>query len=551
MPEAVIVSTARSPIGRANKGSLTQLRPDDLTATIIRAALDKIPALDPEDVDDLYLGAGGCPRLRTPDEQGARMPEAVIVSTARSPIGRANKGSLTQLRPDDLTATIIRAALDKIPALDPQDIDDLYLGCGLPGGESGNNMARVVAILLGYDRLPGATITRYCSSSVQTSRMAFHAIKAGEGDVFVSAGVETVSRFAKGTSDHWPDTHNPRFADAEARTKKLAEGGQDWADPRESGDLPDIYVAMGQTAENVARLRGLSRQELDEFAVRSQNLAEKAINEGFWVREITPVSLPDGSAVVRTLDAALPQPPSLLAQVRRLFNRFGFPDVFSGIPPLPAEPVRPPSQEEARAAAEAAASSTVQVIGPACDVIQEGSGFVAADGYVVTNAHVVAGMDDPEVRSAVGGSADATTVLFDPDLDLAVLSVPNASGPPLPLATEPLDRGAPGAILGYPQGGPLDVRRAAVRRTFANAVGRDIYGHGEVDREVLELQTLVRPGNSGGPFVLPDGRVGGVVFAASSTDEGVGYAIASGEVDDILQSAIGRTSEVDTGPCIG
>jgi S1-C subfamily serine protease len=255
-----------------------------------------------------------------------------------------------------------------------------------------------------------------------------------------------------------------------------------------------------------------------------------------------------GSAVVRTLDAALPQPPSLLAQVRRLFNRFGFPDVFSGIPPLPTEPVSPPTQEEGRAAAEAAASSTVQVIGPACDVIQEGSGFVAAEGYVVTNAHVVAGMDDPEVRSAVGGSTDATTVLFDPDLDLAILSVPDAPGPPLPLVTETPDRGAPGAVLGYPQGGPLDVRRAAVRRTI-DAVGRDIYGHGQVERLVLELQTLVRPGNSGGPFVLPDGRVAGVVFA-SSGDEDVGYAIAAAEVDDPLRSAIGRTTPVDTGPCI-
>jgi S1-C subfamily serine protease len=255
-----------------------------------------------------------------------------------------------------------------------------------------------------------------------------------------------------------------------------------------------------------------------------------------------------GSAVVRTLDAALPQPPSLLAQVRGLFNRFGFPDVFSGIPPLPAEPVQPPSQAEARAAAEAAASSTLQVIGPACDVIQEGSGFVAADGYVVTNAHVVAGMDDPEVRSTAGWS-DATTVLFDPDLDLAILSVPGATGPPLPLATEPLDRGAPGAVLGYPQGGPLDVRRAAVRRTI-DAVGRDIYGHGEVERLVLELQTLVRPGNSGGPFVLPDGRVAGVVFAASSGDDDVGYAIAADEVEDPLRNAVGRTTPVDTGPCI-
>ncbi|MDN4160443.1 acetyl-CoA C-acetyltransferase [Nocardioides abyssi] len=225
------------------------------------------------------------------------MPEAVIVSATRSPIGRANKGSLKDLRPDDLTATIVQAALDKIPELDPTTIDDHYLGCGLPGGESGNNMARIVNVLMGYDQVPGATITRYCSSSVQTSRMAFHAIKAGEGDVFISAGVETVSRFAKGTSDHWPDTHNPRFAEAQERTKKTAEGGVDWHDPREDGTLPDIYIAMGQTAENVAKQRGLSRQELDEFGVRSQNLAEKAINDGFWAREITPVTTPDGTVV--------------------------------------------------------------------------------------------------------------------------------------------------------------------------------------------------------------------------------------------------------------
>ncbi|MCW2780534.1 MAG: fadA 4 [Marmoricola sp.] len=228
------------------------------------------------------------------------MPEAVIVSVARSPIGRANKGSMKDFRPDDLSALMIKAALDKIPELDPNIIDDLYLGCGLPGGESGNNMGRIVAVLLGYDKIPGATITRYCSSSVQTSRMAFHAIKAGEGDIFISAGVETVSRFAKGTSDHWPDTQNPLFADAKARTSKYAEGGQDWHDPREDSDgsvLPDAYIAMGQTAENVARLRGLDRKELDEFAVRSQNLAEKAINDGFWANEITPVTTPDGTVV--------------------------------------------------------------------------------------------------------------------------------------------------------------------------------------------------------------------------------------------------------------
>src|SRR3954451_10188103 len=224
------------------------------------------------------------------------MPEAVIVSAARSPIGRANKGSLKDFRPDDLSALIIKAALDKVPELDPTTINDLMLGCGLPGGESGNNMGRVVSSLLGYE-IPGATITRYCSSSVQTTRMAFHAIKAGEGDAFISAGVETVSRFAKGTSDHIPGTRNPLFDDAAKRTEELAQGGQDWHDPREDGNLPDIYVAMGQTAENVARMRGLDRKELDEFAVRSQNLAEKAINDGFWANEITPVTTPDGNMV--------------------------------------------------------------------------------------------------------------------------------------------------------------------------------------------------------------------------------------------------------------
>ncbi|HSU02636.1 MAG TPA: acetyl-CoA C-acetyltransferase [Nocardioides sp.] len=224
------------------------------------------------------------------------MPEAVIVSAARTPIGRANKGSLKEFRPDDLTVLAVQAALDKIPDLDPTTIEDLLLGCGLPGGESGNNMARVVTTLLGLE-VPGATVTRYCSSSVQTTRMAFHAIKAGEGDIFVSAGVETVSRFAKGTSDHIPGTRNPVFESAAARTEEYAAGGKDWHDPREDGDLPDIYVAMGQTAENVARMRGLDRKELDEFAVRSQNLAEKAIADGFWAREITPVTLADGTVV--------------------------------------------------------------------------------------------------------------------------------------------------------------------------------------------------------------------------------------------------------------
>ncbi|MFF3856312.1 acetyl-CoA C-acetyltransferase [Micromonospora sp. NPDC002575] len=233
--------------------------------------------------------------------------DAVIVATARSPIGRAHKGSLRDVRPDDLAATIVRAALDKIPQLDPTEIDDLYLGCGLPGGEQGFNMARVVATLLGLDGLPGATLTRYCASSLQTTRMAMHAIRAGEGDVFVSAGVETVSRYARGNSDALPPQaqalvgggwENPRFAAARERSARRAEGGAEvWTDPRSAGELPDVYLAMGQTAENLAQAYDVSRAEMDAFGVRSQNLAEKAIADGFWAREITPVTTPDGTVV--------------------------------------------------------------------------------------------------------------------------------------------------------------------------------------------------------------------------------------------------------------
>ncbi|RBY78029.1 acetyl-CoA C-acetyltransferase [Blastococcus sp. TF02-09] len=226
------------------------------------------------------------------------MPEAVIVATARSPIGRAFKGSLKDMRPDDLAATIVKAALDKVPALDPRDVDDLMLGVGLPGGEQGYNMGRVVSVLMGMDHLPGTTITRYCSSSLQTTRMALHAIKAGEGDVFISAGVEMVSRFVKGNSDGLPDTKNPIFDEAQAKAAKAAESGADtWVDPRESGDIPDVYIAMGQTAENLALIKDVSRQEMDEFAARSQQLAVESIDNGFWAREITPVTTPDGTVV--------------------------------------------------------------------------------------------------------------------------------------------------------------------------------------------------------------------------------------------------------------
>ena len=226
------------------------------------------------------------------------MPEAVIVATARTPIGRAVKGSLASFRPDNLTVLAIQAAMEKVPQVDPSMIDDLILGCGLPGGQQGSNMARVVGILLGWDNVPGTTVTRYCSSSLQTTRMAMHAIRAGEGDVFVSAGTELVSSFQYGNSDNIPGTQNPAFDDAKARSAKIAETGADsWVDPRTEGNLPDVYIAMGQTAENVARLKNISREDMDAFGVRSQNLAEKAIADGFWEREITPVTTPDGEVV--------------------------------------------------------------------------------------------------------------------------------------------------------------------------------------------------------------------------------------------------------------
>jgi acetyl-CoA C-acetyltransferase len=233
------------------------------------------------------------------------MPEAVIVATARSPIGRAFKGSLKDLRADDLATTMVRAALDRVPELDPASIDDLMLGCGLPGGEQGNNLARVVAVQLGYDQMPGTTITRYCASSLQTTRMALHAVRAGEGEVFISAGVEMVSRYGKGTSDSLPDTQNPRFASAQERSQERIQAAGVWHDPRDDGELPDVYLAMGETAENLAQYRNVTRQEMDDFALGSQRRYEKAAADGFWAEDITPVTVPDGT-VVDTDDSPRP-----------------------------------------------------------------------------------------------------------------------------------------------------------------------------------------------------------------------------------------------------
>jgi acetyl-CoA C-acetyltransferase len=220
------------------------------------------------------------------------MPDAVIVATARTPIGRAMKGSLVECRPDDLTALIISAVLAKVPALPPNQVEDVIIGCGQPAGEAGYNVARVAALLAGLD-VPGVTVNRYCSSSLQTIRMASHAIQAGEGDVFVAGGVETVSRFGQGASDTGP--HNVAFADAERRTADRAPAVTEPWIP--IGGLPDVYIAMGQTAENVAEAENVSRHDMDEFACRSQQLAVASQENGFFEREITSVETPSGVVV--------------------------------------------------------------------------------------------------------------------------------------------------------------------------------------------------------------------------------------------------------------
>lgn len=232
------------------------------------------------------------------------MPEAVIVSVARSPIGRAFKGSLKDERPDDLAAAMVTAALDKIPQFNPrghdgEGLDDLYLGCAEPSGEAGSNMARVVTILTNLDDVPAATVNRFCASSLQTIRMAFHAIKAGEGRAFVVGGVEAVSRYSAwaGAGETDAGNHNPIFEAARQRTAARAASNTPWTDPRMGDRMPDIYISMGQTAENVATTHGISRAEQDEWAVLSQNRAEAAIASGFFAREISPYTRRDGTVV--------------------------------------------------------------------------------------------------------------------------------------------------------------------------------------------------------------------------------------------------------------
>ena len=222
------------------------------------------------------------------------MPEAVVVAATRSPIGRANKGSLVDMRPDDLATQVVTSLMER-SGVESTEVEDLIMGCGQPAGESGYNIGRVVAVEAGMPDVPGVTVNRYCSSSLQTTRMAAHAIKAGEGDCFISAGVETVSRFMSGMSDGAPGTTNPKFDAARARTAERSQGGQGaWAPPE---GLPDIYIAMGETAENVAEYRQVERSRMDEFAALSQQRAVKSQQEGWFDWEITPITLPDGTVV--------------------------------------------------------------------------------------------------------------------------------------------------------------------------------------------------------------------------------------------------------------
>jgi acetyl-CoA C-acetyltransferase len=248
------------------------------------------------------------------------MPEAVIVATGRSPIGRAFKGSLMHVRPDDLTAHVVREVLAKVPQLDPRTIEDLMVGCGQPAGEAGFNVARVIAILAGLDNVPGVTVNRYCSSSLQTIRMAAHAIRAGEGDVFIAAGVETVSRFGEGASDI-AKAMNPLFAEALQRTTGRSIGSPETWSP--APGLPDVYIAMGQTAENVAQYENVSRMEMDEFALRSQQLAVASQNNGFFEREIIPVTLPDGSVVAKDDGPRADTTMEKLASLKPVFREGG------------------------------------------------------------------------------------------------------------------------------------------------------------------------------------------------------------------------------------
>ena len=254
------------------------------------------------------------------------------------------------------------------------------------------------------------------------------------------------------------------------------------------------------------------------------------------------------SAILARVSDVFPRPPDVFAYLREYLTTSGFPQVFAGFPPPTSDPVKLPKAGVARRAARQAAGSTVQIVVPACGGTQLGSGWIAAESTVVTNAHVVAGGDDVTVRDGSGDHLGAV-VVFDPRTDIAVIHVEGLTGPPLPLETSELERGTPGATVGYPGGRGTQVSHRAAVQTRYDATGRDIYGRATVTREVYELRSPVRQGDSGGPFVLPDGSVAAVVFAASTTDDDTGYALTGAEVQDEVERGSTRSEATDTGRC--
>jgi S1-C subfamily serine protease len=255
------------------------------------------------------------------------------------------------------------------------------------------------------------------------------------------------------------------------------------------------------------------------------------------------------SEALKFMNGVMPAPPDVLASLRQYLDTSGFPQVFAGLPRPIGEPAQLPSQKEANAAGRRAQDSMVRVVVPACGGTQLGSGWIAGPGTVVTNAHVVSGGDEVTIQDAAGDHA-ATVVIFDPSEDVAVIHVEGLVGPPLDLETAIRERGTKGATLGYPgaRDGQLVIKRAAVQAQY-EAVGKDIYGRSDAERDVYELHAAVRQGDSGGPFVLANGDVAGVVFAAATTDDQTGYALTAAEIQDEVQQGTGKTSEVPTGRC--
>jgi S1-C subfamily serine protease len=333
------------------------------------------------------------------------------------------------------------------------------------------------------------------------------------------------------------------------------------SDPARAGVALGTVLVLGAVGDAVGsvfglklRKRALGTRFKMADAVGGSALSASALILAIWFLGLNLAAGPfpsiarslQRSAVVRAVDAALPPPPSLAAQLGNVLDLIGFPDVFSGLPPLPAEPVPQPARGLAARAARAARPSVVLIAGPACDRILQGTGVVVEDDLVLTNAHVIAG-SSPRVEWE-GRTFAAVPVVFDRDLDAAILRVDGLDAPALTLLAKEVDRGTGGAVLGYPHGRYTELRAAA--RRALDAVGRDIYSEDQVRRRIYELQVTVRPGNSGGPFVLPGGKVAGLIFGASVTNEDLGYALTSRELIPLVDRAAVRTDPVGTGRCV-